>query len=390
MAPALWDGSTARKRKNEVGTVTTFAVARDRAGFSFVEVLIALAILISALGAFAQIAAAGQRLARSQSEATDLHQRLRVAVERIRKDLAQAGAGVVRGPASGLSGPLTSYVAPILPARIGSRLADAALSAFSDRISIFYAADGAWPSPLTVSMADVDQPLFIDPSTPGCPGVGLCGFEEGTRAMLIDTQGAGAGHQVFTVNGAAGALLHDAPNPRFERAYAAGNSTLIPIVQRTYYFDRSNRRLMLYDGHLSDMPLIDNVVNVEFSFFVDNAGTSVGRPPDGVSSCLYNPGSPPLPRLGTYATVGLHLLTAGEMADGPVCGAGLTAFDGDLLRVRLVRVSLRLDAAADDVRGSGGLFARPGRSSSGYSHVPDFEITFDVAPRNMAPAPFAK
>ena len=78
------------------------------------------------------------------------------------------------------------------------------------------------------------------------------------------------------------------------------------------------------------------------------------------------------------------------MADGPFCGAGDTAFDGDLLRIRLVRVSLRLDAAADDVRGSGGLFARPGRSSSGYSHVPDFEVTFDVAPRNMAPAPFAK
>jgi prepilin-type N-terminal cleavage/methylation domain-containing protein len=390
MASSIRHGGAARERQDEVGTMTTSGVAGDRAGFSFVEVLIALAILLSALGAFAQIAAAGQRLARSQSEATDLHQRVRVAVERIRKDLAQAGAGVVRGPASALPGPLTNYVAPILPARLGSRLPDAALSAFSDRVSIFYAAEGAWPSPLTVPMATVDQPLFLDPSVPGCPGVGLCGFEEGTRALLIDTRGAGAGHEVFTVNGVAGSLLHDAPNPRFERAYAAGNSTLIPVVQRTYYFDRPNRRLMLYDGHLSDMPLVDNVVNVEFSFFVDNAAASVARPPDGGSNCVYNPGSPPLPRLGTYATVGLHLLTAGEMADGPVCGAGGMAFDGDLLRIRLVRVSLRLDAAADDVRGSGGLFARPGRSSSGYSHVPDFEVTFDVAPRNMAPAPFAK
>ena len=51
--------------------------------------------------------------------------------------------------------------------------------------------------------------------------------------MLIDTRSAGAGHEVFTVNGVAGALLHDAPNPRFERVYAAGNSTLIPVVQRT-------------------------------------------------------------------------------------------------------------------------------------------------------------
>ena len=64
-----------------------------------------------------------------------------------------------RGPASGLPVPLTNYVAPIVPARLGSRLPDAALAAFSDRVSIFYAAEGAWPSPLTVSMADVDQPL---------------------------------------------------------------------------------------------------------------------------------------------------------------------------------------------------------------------------------------
>ena len=147
---------------------------------------------------------------------------------------------------------------------------------------------------------------------------------------------------------------------------------------------------MLYDGHLSDMPLVDNVVDVEFSLFVDGAAASVARPPDGEGSCVYDVGSPPIPRLATYATVGLHQLTAGEMTDGPVCGAGETAFDGDFLRIRLVRVRLRLDAAADEVRGSGGLFARAGRSSSGYSHVPDFEVTFDVAPRNMAPAPFAK
>ena len=55
-------------------------------------------------------------------------------------------------------------------------------------------------------------------------------------------------------------------------------------------------------------------------------------------------------------------------------------------RIRLVRVTLRLDAAADEVRGAGALFLRPGRSSNAYSYVPDYELTFDVAPRNMTPA----
>jgi hypothetical protein len=78
------------------------------------------------------------------------------------------------------------------------------------------------------------------------------------------------------------------------------------------------------------------------------------------------------------------------MTDGPVCGAGAAVFDGDLLRIRLVRVTLRLQAAADEVRGAGVLFTRPGRSTSGYSYVPDFEVTFDVAPRNMAPVVFPR
>ena len=44
---------------------------------------------------------------------------------------------------------------------------------------------------------------------------------------------------------------------------------------------------------------------------------------------------------------------------------------------------MRLEAAADDVRGSGVLFARPGRSSSAESFVPDYEVTFDVEGRRL-------
>ena len=68
---------------------------------------------------------------------------------------------------------------------------------------------------------------------------------------------------------------------------------------------------------------------------------------------MYDAGSPPVPRLDDLGGAGLHQLTAAQMTDGPVCGAGSDAFDGDLLRIRLVRVTLRLEAAADDVRGAG-------------------------------------
>jgi prepilin-type N-terminal cleavage/methylation domain-containing protein len=101
---------------------------RDR-GFSLIEVLVALTILLAAMGTLLQVAASGQRLAKSHGEATDLHQRVRVAVESLRKDLTLAGAGALRGP---LSGGLTGLVAPIVPARTGARGADPALQAFTD------------------------------------------------------------------------------------------------------------------------------------------------------------------------------------------------------------------------------------------------------------------
>jgi hypothetical protein len=115
---------------------------------------------------------------------------------------------------------------------------------------------------------------------------------------------------------------------------------------------------MVYDGYQSDMPLLDNVVDVRFSYFADAAP---------------GPGLRPLP--------------LSELADGPAVGLAPNRFDADVRAIRLIRVTIRLDAAADDVRGGGSSFVRPGRSTSGYALVPDFEVTFDVAPRNMRASP---
>ena len=230
----------------------------------------------------------------------------------------------------------------------------------------------------------------ISATAVGCPDAGLCGFTAGTRALLVDTSGVGAGHDFFTVTGIAGALAHDEPNPALHRPYPAGRSRVVPVVQRVYYLDRANRRLMLYDGHQSDMPFIDNVVDLRFEYFADRAPSSVAWPAEGMSSCLFDAGSPPVSRLDDLGGEGLQPLAPARMTDGPVCGAGANAFDGDLLRIRMVRVTLRLQAGAEEVRAGGALFSLPGRSSSAYSYVPDFEVTFDVAPRNMTPAVFRR
>ena len=158
-------------------------------------------------------------------------------------------------------------------------------------------------------MATASDAVPVSRRGTGCPAAGLCGFTEGTRALIVDTRGVGAGHDLFTVTGIAGALAHGAPNPPLHRAYEAGSSIVVPVVQRVYYFDRANRRLMLYDGYQSDMPLIDNVVDVRFAYFADASPSSVARPADGTSSCVYDAGSPPVPRLEDLGGAGLHQLT---------------------------------------------------------------------------------
>jgi type II secretory pathway pseudopilin PulG len=327
---------------------------RREYGFTLVEVLIALTILIAAAVPLLFVAAAAHRLARSQSEAADLQQRSRVVAEKLQRDLAMAGAGPMASPTIGR---LADYLAPIVPARTGARLADPELTAFADRLTIFYARDAGSSVPLAVGMPSASSGMIVDRSAPGCLDRGLCGFLEGDRALIVDTSAPAAGYDPFTVTGILGEIAHDPPNPPLSRAYGAG-AIVLPIVQRVYHFDRRTRRLMVYDGYQSDLPLVDDVVDLRFSY---------------LASAFPEPGLRPLP--------------LSELIDGPILGASPHRFDADLLRIRIVRVTLRLQAAADDVRGVGEWFARPGRSTGGYSLVPDFEVTFDVAPRNLAGVP---
>jgi hypothetical protein len=62
---------------------------------------------------------------------------------------------------------------------------------------------------------------------------------------------------------------------------------------------------------------------------------------------------------------------------------GSSRFDGDLLRIRRVRVTIRAQAADRLVRGTGPEYAVPGLATAGNAMVPDLEVTFDVTPRNL-------
>jgi hypothetical protein len=91
----------------------------------------------------------------------------------------------------------------------------------------------------------------------------------------------------------------------------------------------------------------------------------------------------PLPTL-TADEGSLASLPASRLTDGPWCGSGDTEFDADLLRIRKVRITLRLQAANPAMRGTDTrLFLRPGTSEGGAKLVPDYFVRFEVTPRNL-------
>ena len=92
-----------------------------------------------------------------------------------------------------------------------------------------------------------------------------------------------------------------------------------------------------------------------------------------------------MPALGP-ANGALVKFTPEQLSNGPWCpdSANINRYDADLLRIRRVKVTLRVQVADRTLRGpTGPLFLRGGTSRGGASYIPDQEITFDVAPRNL-------
>jgi hypothetical protein len=211
---------------------------------------------------------------------------------------------------------------------------------------------------------------------------------------------------------------------KLQSKYDSGNAKITEVATHTYYLKNDatsgTYQLMHYDGGETDLPVVDNVIKLSFAYFGDplppmlvpgkslcdasvkGPFTTYGpKPPclakDGTGgyamgeNCAFQVvNGVQVPRLDTLAGgLGQVELTEPQLKDGPWC-PGESAedypnrFDADLLRIRRVRVTMRVQAALASLRGPAGvLFQHGGTATSPERLVPDQEIQFSVTPRNM-------
>jgi len=392
---------------------------RRVAGFTIIEMLIATMVMMAVTGAIFTLLNPAQGINQTQPEVSDLQQRMRVGVDTLTKDLIMAGAGTYMGSSAGA---LYNYFAPIMPYRSGDVNPDPPnLFYRSDTLSLMYVPQTPAQTGVVQDLGNGNsQELVVKPQL-NC-GLDkhdqLCGFEDGMRVLIYDVDGSWDSTTITTVQDEA---LHLQHSGKLSGAYDSGTAQLTEVAAHTYYLktdiNTNTYQLMHYDGYKTDLPIVDNVVKLKFSYFGDPQppmlipGKSlcdasakgpfttygpkppcIGLPPKATyptgENCAFTvAGGVQVPRLPTLAaTTGEVELTPAMLTDGPWCPDPTfdNRFDADLFRIRRVVVTLRVQAAVASLRGPAGLlFTRGGTSTSSQRYVPDQEIKFSVTPRNM-------
>jgi prepilin-type N-terminal cleavage/methylation domain-containing protein len=347
-------------------------------GFSLVEMVIALAIVLVVTGALFAVMNPAYGAFHSQPEAIDMQQRLRVSVDAISRDLMMAGAGTRK------------YFPSVLPLRRGPLAADSPAAYFDDRISVLYVPVDAPETTLSTS-TDAGNIVYVLSSS---------GFAPNALAAVFDESGAYDTFRINAVQDTPPALIRAGGN--FSKTYATG-ATVVGVASATYWRRvdaiAGTSELMKYDGQLTDLPISDDVVGLTFEYFGDPSPPVLRRPlseplgpwttygPKPPEMGIDDPATPVYgagenctftvingatvvrPEMASLGSASLVRLDERQLTDGPWCPdpSEPGRFDADLLRIRRVRVTLRV------------------RASRTFIHpLPDREIGFDVTPRNLS------
>jgi len=384
---------------------------RNESGFSLLEVMVSTAVMLAVTAGIFSVLNPSNGAYSQEPEVADMQQRMRVGTDTLYKDLVMAGAGAYNGS---MSGSLAYFFAPILPYRNGSANDDPPGSFRPDVITLMYVPNTNSQTTLASKGPSQKSSEVAVNQDPGCPAADpLCGFQLGMQALIYDATG---NYDTFTVTQVQDNPMHLQHNSdKFTYTnYDANTTKIVQMSNHTYYLkaDAATQtyQLMHYDGGLGpDVPVVDNVVGLNFDYYGDP------QPPQMLDpvklKTTYGPQPPPLTmsysnypngencviqvvggqQVGRLPVLGgggnaLVKLDATNLTDGPWCpdNANPNRWDADLLRVRKIVVTLRVQAAVASLRGpASALFSVGGTSRKSTAWVPDQEVRFQVTPRNM-------
>jgi prepilin-type N-terminal cleavage/methylation domain-containing protein len=325
-------------------------------GFSLVELLMSLTVTLLISAALFAAVRPTRALFDVQTESADMQQRLRVGSSVLFNDLAVAGAGMDAGTPARLS----DFLPPLRPYRQMRTGGDPPATFRRDVVSILFVPSLRAQTTTASAMAAASGSVRVN-LVSGCPLTdAACGFSNARVVLIYDVNGSFDLFRVDDVQESLLALHHSMPDSTV--VYPAG-SRITEVVSRSYFLRAANPtdgyQLMRDDGDdRPAVPVLDHVVQLEFVYW--------GDPP--------SPGGE------------LVELTPAMLTDGPwrPDATAASRFDADLLRVRRVRVTVRVESANDALRGpAGALFVRGGTSPGGHGFLPDHVLRFEVAPRNM-------
>jgi hypothetical protein len=382
-------------------------------GFSLIEMTVAMGLMIVVTGSIFALLNPSQGNFVAEPEVADMQQRTRLAADTLYKDLVMVGSGSYSGtnPMA-----LSYFFAPVMPFRQGRLQHDPPGTFRTDAITLMMVPATTAQTTIKDNMPPNSAELKVtDDPAANCPQKDpLCGFTEGMSVLIYDESGS---YDLFTITEVQGSALHLQHNlDDLNKSYEAG-SKIVQIQSHTYYLKTdvatNTYQLMHYDGADKDVPIVDNVVGLEFEYFGDpQPPLTIGKPlsnPVGpwttygpkpkadpavnfLDNCIFfNDGSPvPAPKLpvlgpgGTTTT--LVKLGQAELTDGPWCPDANSPdrFDADLFRIRKIGVRIRLQTGNASLRGpASALFTYGGTSRGGNKYIPDQEVRFQVTPRNL-------
>ncbi|HSK10446.1 MAG TPA: prepilin-type N-terminal cleavage/methylation domain-containing protein [Vicinamibacterales bacterium] len=379
-----------------------------RRGFALTELLVAMLLSVLLAGAVLAVVSPSSAAFRRQPAISDLHQRVRAAAEVVTARLLSACSSGPPGPRSLLG----VEVPCLLPYGVGTHRVRTPGDWHPATLSILTGLPGTVPSVLASPL--LPGASVAELAATGCPAADRsCGIREGHSLLLAGPGGRSELVRVALVSGPSLAIQR--PGPAAGGSFPAG-AAVMPVDPVVFYLgpatatDPPQLRRDTTGG--SDLPLLDHVVAMRVRLFGEASPPVIREiatlpaltssygplpPPAGVDdpldswgageNCIFTrvdgASQPRLPSIGANP-LGLVELSPAVLSDGPWCpdAASPARFDADLLRVRRVRVSLRLEVGQADLRGQQDrFFLRPGTSTSGLAFVPDQEIAFDVVPR---------